>query len=169
MRYKVVPPVRSIEFLREAAGTLPLVPGSVEDCCSRVRDGTEVVSRDEAREYLTFMQALGLISETDRGFHRVRKTPDDDTLAAAFRECVFGTAEVLAAVADEPQTAEAVFAVLGEEIPQWERDRYEDWETQWRERTERLLGWAITFGLVRVERERDRETDRFVATSGTER
>lgn len=148
VRYKVVPPVRSIEFLCAAAGTLPLVPGSVEDCCSRVRNGTAVTSRDEARRYLTFMQALGLVAETDRGFHRIRDGPDDDALGEAFRECVFGAREVLESLAAEPRTAEEAFEAIREAIPTWERDRHMDWETEWRERTERLLEWAVVFGLA---------------------
>lgn len=148
VRFKIVPPVRSVDFLRDAAETLPLVPGSVEDCCSRIRDGTAVTSRDEAREYLTFLQALGLVAETDRGFHRVRDAPDDEELAEAFRERVFGAREVLGALSDEPRTVEESFDTLRDEIPRWERDRYEDWEAEWHERTERLLGWAETFGLA---------------------
>jgi hypothetical protein len=151
MRYKVVPPVRSTDFLREAAGTLPLVPGSVEDCCSRIRDGTAVTSRDEARENLTFMQALGLVAEAERGFHRVRSPPGDEALTQAFRERVFGAQEVLGAVADDQATADEAFEIVDDEIPQWERDRHEDWEAEWRERTDRLLGWAAVFGLVTVE------------------
>ena len=148
VRFKIVPPVRSVDFLRDAAETLPLVPGSVEDCCSRIRDGTAVTSRDEAREYLTFLQALGLVAETDRGFHRVRDAPDDEELAEAFRERVFGAREVLGALSDEPRTVEESFDTLRDAIPRWERDRYEDWEAEWHERTERLLGWAETFGLA---------------------
>lgn len=141
--------MRSTAFLRDAAGTLPLVPGSVEDCCSRVRDGTAVTARDEARAYLTFMQALGLVAETDRGFHRVRDGPDDDALAEAFREHVFGAREVLEILDNGAETPAEVFATVRDEIPQWERDRHEDWEDEWRERTERLLGWAQAFGLAR--------------------
>ncbi|NLV10088.1 hypothetical protein GOC74_09115 [Halomicrobium mukohataei] len=148
VRFKVVPPVRAVGFLREAAETLPLVPGSVEDCCTRVRDGTAVTSRDEAREYLTFMQALGLVAETDRGFHRVRDAPSDEELPTAFRERVFGAREVLECVATEPRTPEAVFTAIREEIPRWERNRHEDWEAEWHERIERLLGWAAVFDLV---------------------
>jgi hypothetical protein len=161
MRYKVVPPVRSREFLRDGAGTLPLVPGSVEDCCSRVRDGTAVQSRDEARMYLTFMQALGLVAATERGLHRVRETPSDGALATAFRERVFGAQEMLAALDSGPRTVEKVFAEMREEVPAWERDRHTDWVAEWRERTRRLLGWAVQLGLA--ERDSDqyrRLTDR---------
>ncbi|WP_018259093.1 hypothetical protein [Halomicrobium katesii] len=159
LRYKIVPQVRSVRFLRAAAETLPLVPGSVEDCCTRVRDGTAVTSRDEAREYLTFMQALGLVAETDRGFHRVRDAPSDEELAEAFRERVFGAREVLECVATEPRTPEAVFTAIREEIPRWERNRYEDWEAEWHERGGRLLGWAQTFGLVSEADGQYRATD----------
>lgn len=148
MRYKVVPPVRSREFLQDAAGSLPLVPGRIEDCCTRVRDGTAVQSRDEARAYLTFMQALGLVAETDRGFHRVRDAPDDEALAEAFRERVFGAREVLTALDTAPATADEVFAEIRDEVPTWERDRHTDWVGEWRERTERLLGWAVELGLA---------------------
>ena len=148
MQYKVVPPIRPITFLRAAAGTLPLVPGRVEDCCSRVRDGTAGQSRDEARAYLTFMQALGLVAETDRGFHRVRDAPDDEALADAFHERVFGAQEVLVALDSAPATADEVFAEMRDEIPAWERDRHTDWVGEWRERTERLLEWAVELGLA---------------------
>lgn len=164
MRYKVVPPVRSVAFLRDAAGTLPLVPGSVEDCCSRVRDGTAVTSRDEARAYLTFMQALGLVAEAERGFHRVRSPPDDAALAAAFRERVFGAREVLDAVAEDPRSVDEAFTAISGEIPTWERDRHEDWEAEWRERTERLLGWAVEFDLVAV----DEATGQFISASAND-
>ncbi|MEF8776559.1 MAG: hypothetical protein V5A43_08680 [Haloarculaceae archaeon] len=152
MRYKVVPPVRDLAFLREVAGALPLVPGTVDDCCARIVDRTDVPARDDAREWLTFCQALGLAAETDRGFHRVREEPDEAAIADAFREQIFGAREVLAAVEDgEGTTAEAGFQALRDEIPQWERSRGEDWEATWRERIGRLLGWAVVLGLLKRE------------------
>ncbi len=152
MRYKVVPPVRDVALCREVAAALPLVPGTVEDCCTRIRDRTAVPSRDAAREWLTFCQALGLAAETDRGFHRVREEPDDDALADAFRENVFGAREVLAAAADGPTgagtTVDEAFAALRERVPGWERAREEDWKAAWRERCRRLLAWGVVFGYV---------------------
>jgi len=148
VRFKIVPPVRDAEFLREAAETLPLVPGSVEDCCSRIRDSTSVTSRDEAREYLTFLQALGLVAETELGYHRVREAPDDEALADAFRERVFCAREVVGVLSDESRSAEAVFEAIREDVPRWERERYEDWEAEWGDRIERLLDWAAVFELV---------------------
>lgn len=154
MRYKVVPEPRSIAFLREAAETLPLVPDSVEDCCSRIRDETDVLSRDRAREYLTLLEALGLAEETDRGYRRLRDQPGDGVLAERFRERVFGVRELLAALDSEGSLdVDGAFDALADEVPRWERDRREDWEAEWRERTRRLLEWSVAFGLA--ERESD--------------
>lgn len=148
MRYKVVPEPRSVDALRAAADAVPLVPGSVEDCCTRVRDGTDLDSRDEARETLTFLQALGLVEESERGFYRVREERSPADLATAFRERVFGAQEVLAAVDDGPASVEDAFQEVRDVVPRWERDRRTDWEAIWRERTRRLLEWAVEFGLA---------------------
>lgn len=158
VRYKVVPPVRDVAFLRAVADALPLVPGTVEDCCARIRDRTAVPARDEAREWLTFCRALGLAAETERGYHRVGDEPGEEEIVAGFRDRVFGAREVLEAVGDGA-TATAVFEEIRAGVPQWERAREEDWESTWQERTERLLGWAVVFGLV----ERESEEYRVVA------
>lgn len=160
MRYKVVPPVRDVAFLRSIADALPLVPGSEGDCCSRIRDRTAVPSRDEARRWLTFCQALGLAAETERGYHRVRPEPDETDLRRSFQERVFGAVEVLRA-AESGTTGEAAFESLREQVPGWERSRDEDWVATWRERTARLLGWAAVLGLVEQDGDvfRRREAD----------
>ena len=148
MRYKVVPTPRSVAFLREVQSALPLVPGSVDDCCARIRDRTDLQSRDEAREYLTFVQALGLASESERGYSRVRDGPADGELGAQFRDHVFGAREVLQALSDGPKTTAECFERVHESVPRWERERVTDWKAAWRERTAHLLGWAVEFGLV---------------------
>lgn len=148
MRYKVVPEPRSVEFLRDVQAALPLVPGSVEDCCSRIRDRTDLQSRDEAREYLTFAQALGLAAEGERGYHRTRAEGSNEGLANGFRERVFGAREVLESLDDGPKSVEEGFAAIRDAVPNWERDRHSDWEAEWRERTERLLEWGVEFGLL---------------------
>ena len=150
MRYKVVPPVRDLSFLRDVAAALPLVPGTIDDCCSRIVDRTEVAARDDAREWLTFCQALGLAAETEQGYHRVREDPDVALLADSFRAHIFGAREVLAA-ATGGVTPEAAFADVREIVPNWERARDDDWETTWRERTRRLLEWATVLGLLERE------------------
>jgi len=149
MRYKVAPPARSVAFLRDVQSALPLVPGTVDDCCARIMDRTDLQSRDEAREYLTFVQALGLATETDRGYSQVRDGPADDELCERFREHVFGAREVLETLADGPKTVAACFEIVRDTVPRWERERHVDWEAEWQARTERLLGWAVEFGLLR--------------------
>jgi hypothetical protein len=150
MRIKVVPAPADRALLTDVHEALPLVPGSVEDCCTRIRDRTSVPSRDEAREWLTFAEAVGLAADTDRGFHRVRDPPDEDALAAAFAANVFPVEEVLDALAagEEPLEAAAVFKSVRKGVPKWERDRYADWESEWEERIALVLEWCAAFGLA---------------------
>ncbi|WP_459192213.1 hypothetical protein [Halosimplex sp. J119] len=152
MRYKIVPPVRDREFLASAQRAVPLVPGTVEDCCVRLVDETTAPSRDAAREYLTFLQALELVEETPSGFRRRRVDVDDTDLGEAFEDRVFGASELLDALrTNGPLTDEEAFAALRGHVPEWERDRHTDWEAEWRERTGRLLGWSDVLGLTARE------------------
>ena len=158
MRYKIVPAPRDREFLAAAQRALPLVPGTVEDCCLRLVDETAAPSRDAAREYLTFLQALELVAETNRGYKRRRVDLNDAGLGDAFERRVFGAREVLDALRfDGPLTADEAFEAIREAVPRWERDRHTDWESEWRERTERLLDWSVAFGLA------SRDGDRYAA------
>lgn len=150
MRYKIVPPARDVAFLHAVSDALPRVPNSVEDCCTRIRDRTDVPSRDRAREYLTFCQALGLAAEVDGAFYRPQERQDDEALAEHFIETVFGAREVIDAVNDDgPRTADDCFETAVEPlVPRWERNQAGDWEATWRERTARLCEWAVVFGLA---------------------
>lgn len=150
MRYKTIPEPRSVEFLFAARDAVPLVPGSVEDCCTRIRDTTALASRDAAREVLTFLQALELVAETERGFHRRREERDRTDLADSFRDRVFGVRETLDALseADGALEPDDAFEAVRPAVPTWERARHTDWESEWNERVERLLAWAVTFGIV---------------------
>jgi hypothetical protein len=115
----------------------------------RIRDGTPLQSRDAARELLTFMQALGLAAESERGFYRIRGDITDDQLRSAFLENVFGARELVEAVeTDGPLTAAEGLDALRAEVPRWERARYPDWESEWSQRVERLLEWATVFDLA---------------------
>jgi hypothetical protein len=154
MRYKVVPGPADLDLLYAVADAVPLVPGSVEDCCTRIRDRTALPSREDAREWLTFCQALGLVTETEQGYYRDREQPGHDALAAAFQEGILGAREAIDALeaADEPLNVPEVFAAVREVVPRWERSREADWEREWRDRVDRLLEWAVVLGLVeRVE------------------
>ena len=148
MRYKIVPGPADADLLFAARDALPLVPGSVEDCCTRVRDRTDVPSREDAREWLTFLQALGLATETDRGFYRVREKPDRDALHEAFLGNVFYAREVSDALAagDRPVPPEEAFELVRDTVPRWERDRDPGWESEWRRRVELLLEWGVVLG-----------------------
>lgn len=160
MRYKIVPPVQDRAFLETAQRAVPLVPGTVEDCCLRILDETAAPSRDAAREYLTFLQALELVEETPRGFRRRRVEFDAVDLGDAFERRVFGARELLGALdRDGPLTADAAFEVMRDHVPRWERDRHTDWAATWRERTERLLGWSVVFDLATRDDETYRPTD----------
>lgn len=149
VRYKVVPEPRDVAFLFAVRDALPLVPGNVEDCCTRIRDRTDLPSREAAREWLTFCQALGLARETDRGFYRVRGDPSADELADRLVGGVFPARELLAALeTDGPLTPDGAFDALRDRIPRWERSRDADWEAEWRERVAHLLEWCVVLGLA---------------------
>jgi hypothetical protein len=109
----------------------------------------DLADREDAVEWLTFLRALGLVAETDRGFER-RRDPDRDALAATFCDRVFGAREVLDALsaADAPLTVDEAFGRVRDDVPDWERNRHADWERTWRDRVRRLLGWAALFGLT---------------------
>jgi hypothetical protein len=152
MRFKVAPGPVDPDLLAAVHGAVPLVPGSVDDCCARILDRTDVGAREDAEAWLTFCRALGLATETDRGYERERRDPGDEAVAAAFVERVFGVAELLDALAaaDDPLSAADAFDAIRDVVPTWERNRHGDWVAVWTERTRRLLDWAAVFG--RVER-----------------
>ncbi|MFB6083450.1 MAG: hypothetical protein ABEJ94_04315 [Halorientalis sp.] len=152
MRFKVAPDPVDPDLLGAVHGAVPLVPESIDDCCARILNRTDVGAREDAKAWLTFCRALGLASETDRGYERVRRDPTDEAVADAFAERVFGAAELLDALAaaEEPLSAEAAFDAIRDAVPTWERNRHGDWVAVWTERTRRLLDWGVVFG--RVER-----------------
>jgi len=164
MRYKTAPgPVElvGVDTLGSAHTALPLVPETVDDCCARVVERTAVSNRDDAREWITFLEALGLAEETPRGYRRVKTDLDPNALSDAFVENVFGVAELLESLeAEGPLTAEEGFASLRPSVPAWEMDRHADPERAWTERVRRLLAWSVAFGLAGRDGERYRASDR---------
>ncbi|RXK51651.1 hypothetical protein [Halorientalis pallida] len=155
MRFKVAPEPVDSDLLAAVNGAIPLVPGSVDDCCARIQNRTGVGVREDAEAWLTFCRALRLATETDRGYERQRREYTDETVADAFAERVFGVAELRDALdaAGEPLSAEAAFDAIRDVVPTWERNRHGDWVAVWTERTRRLLDWGVVFG--RVERSDD--------------
>lgn len=148
MKFKVVPEPRPRSFIETAKRTLPLVPSSEDDCCGLLMADTDIDSRDVAREWITFLLALGQVAETDGKYYQ-RRDPDDD-LAAAFRDRVYATETVIQIVknSEEPLEATQVFERMRTEIPQWERNHRQDWDDVWHERVERLLEWTVEFDLT---------------------
>lgn len=162
MQFKVVPrPPDSLAAVADARRAIPRVPGSIEDCCARLVARTDIRSRDDAREWLTFLRALGLVAESERGFYRTGDEFDPDdcltdrestttSVAAAFRTRVYLADAILETlrVADKPLDADGVFERVREDVPRWERDHHADWEQVWRERVWRILEWAVLFTLA---------------------
>lgn len=162
MRYKTVPGPADAATLDAVHGALPLVPEDVDDCCARVVDRTGVDQREDAREWITFLQALGLAEKTPRGYRRVRQDAGaasagteaasvgtEASLGDPFVANVFGAAELLDALEGaESLTVEEAFEHLWPSVPAWERERHADPERVWAERVGRLLEWSVVFGLA---------------------
>ncbi|MFB6111820.1 MAG: hypothetical protein ABEJ35_04705 [Halobacteriaceae archaeon] len=149
MRRKPVPDPAADVTLAAAQAAVPLVPQATDDCCARLVARTGVPSADAARAWLTFMQALGLVRETEDGFVRTDRDPATAELAEAFLDGVYGAREVVDVVeaADAPLDATAVHDRL-DIVPRWEGYRDGDPETTWRRRVGALLAWAARFELV---------------------
>lgn len=148
MKFKIVPPARGLETLRAVHRSVPIVPDSVDDCCVRVCQRTAVPGRDEAREWLTFCRALGLVEATDAGYRRIREDPELAALGEAFRTRIYGADAVLTVVtgAEHPVPVERVGEAVA--VPAWERHHHQDAETVWSERVARPLEWAVAFELL---------------------
>ncbi|WP_049986251.1 hypothetical protein [Halobellus rufus] len=161
MRFKLLPePPESLDLVADAQRAVPLVPGTEDDCCARLMRRVGFPSRDVARTWLTFLRALELAEETPSGFVRKQREPTPEQVRTAFRERVYGAREVLDSLSSEPRTVDEVFDEFEERVPVWETHRAAgDWRDVWRERVERILGWAVLLdlaaerdgGYVRVE------------------
>ncbi len=159
MRYKTVPEPRGLDTLHAVRRAVPLVPGTEEDCCARIAARTAAPGRDAGRGWLTFLEALELVTEAEHGYHRTRGDPDRDVLAGRFLDGVYGAREVFEATADGPIDTASAFAVLKKSVPRWERHRNHDWKTEWHETTERLLEWGVIFRVFERENGRYRIAD----------
>jgi hypothetical protein len=151
VRFKLVPePAESLDLVADAQRAVPLVPGSEDDCCARLMRRLDFPSRDVARTWLTFLRALELARETESGFVRESTEPTTEHLRSAFEGRVYGEREVLAALdEEEPKTVADVFDDFEERVPVWETHRAAgDWRDVWRERVERILGWAVLLDLA---------------------
>ncbi|QLD90867.1 hypothetical protein HWV07_18185 [Natronomonas salina] len=151
MKFKVLPePAADVERVAEMQAAVPLVPDEETSCCARLMKRRGVPSQDRAKEWLTFLRALRLVEEDGGQYRRLPHAADPEELREAFRERVYLAEDVLALLADAdgPQSSEAVFERVRDRLPQWEQHRHTDADEVWRERVDRLLEWAVTFGLA---------------------
>lgn len=155
MKFKVVPPVpESTARIETVWRAIPIVPDPEDSCCQRLMADADVSSQDAAKEWLTFCRALELADKGPRGYARRREGYNPAAFSDRFRENVYTVTPLLAVLdsADEPLAPDQAFDRLRERVPAWERARTDDWESTWTRRVERLLGWAVLFGLAeRVE------------------
>ncbi|MFC7136585.1 hypothetical protein ACFQRB_08855 [Halobaculum litoreum] len=155
MKFKLVPePPARVDFVADAQAAVPLVPGSEDDCCARLMRRVGFRSRGVARTWLTFLRALDLATETPEGFKRLRTEPTPAHLREHLLAGVYGATDVadaLLAASDAgtaPVTVAAAFEGFADRVPDWERYRTTDWESVWRERVGRLLGWLVLLDLA---------------------
>ena len=167
MRLKPVPdPPTAIDDLRAFQRAVPLVPGSTDDCCARLRERCDLPSRQVANDWLAFLRALGLARETSRGFVRTDAEPTPERIRKGLRNGVLLVPEAMAALraasTADPLTADDLFEATRESVPRHDRARDPNWEDSWRERADRLLGWLALVDLA----ERVDEGDRTVGSDG---
>ncbi|WP_247729269.1 hypothetical protein [Halovivax limisalsi] len=160
MQFKPVPrpptDADPIETVGSVHAALPTEADPEIDCCTRVIEQTDVESRDAAGDWLTFLRALELAVAEPEGYRRVTVDgpPEPRRLAARFRDRVVGAADVLDALPNRSEPAidaAAAFDRLDgtDGIPRSARRRHGDrLEPIWTDRIDRVLRWAVAFGLV---------------------
>jgi hypothetical protein len=150
MQFKLVPPAPdSVQFVADAQRAVPLVPGTEDDCCARLRDRLDLPSRDVARTWLTFLRALELVAERESGFVRLSQEPTPTHLRTALLDRVYGARELSESLGSEPVTTASAFERFEGRIPEWERHKDPaGWRETWRERVSHLLDWLVLLGLA---------------------
>ncbi|WP_280587682.1 hypothetical protein [Halorubrum sp. Boch-26] len=154
MRLKPVPePPAALDDLRELQRAVPLVPGSTDDCCARLRDRCGLSDRRVANDWLAFLRALELVRETSRGFVRADAEPTPELVREGLTEGVLHAPEAIAALRaaapEAPLTPDALFEATRDSVPRHDRARDPEWEATWRDRAARLLEWLALVDLAR--------------------
>jgi hypothetical protein len=149
VKFKPVPPAPDeFAYVSRVQRAVPLVPGTVDDCCARLVDRLGV-DRDAARTWLTFLRALELAEETPSGYRRTDAEPTVAGCREAFLTRVFAADAVRDALAaGDPLTADEAFERVRERVPTWERNRDSGWEAAWRERVTDRLDWLVLLAVA---------------------
>lgn len=149
VRYTLVPPARGWGFLHHVYETVPASPEVVEDCCGHIYEQTTVASREHAREWLVFLQALGCVESGAKGYFRTENPERPEYLAEPFKNKLFGVTEILEQVstASEPLTTATVCERLDDPVKERLQSRAGTADLA-RDSVERRLKWADSFGLV---------------------
>jgi len=153
MRLKRVPaPPESLSAVTAYQRAIPLVPGSVDDCCRRLVRRCACATRQDAADWLAFLNAFGLVRETERGVVRADVEPTQARLQITLRETILHVPATLRLLADasraHPVTAADVFEATRDAVPRHDRARDTDWEATWRARAGRLLRWLVLADLA---------------------
>ncbi|WP_418280834.1 hypothetical protein [Halorubrum sp. DTA98] len=165
MRLKPVPePPDDLGEVAAFQRAVPLVPGTEDDCCARLRDRRDLPNRQVANDWLAFLRALGLATETPSGFTRTDAEPTAERIRDGLRDGVLFAPEAIellrAASHADPVTATDLFEATRESVPRHDRARDPNWEAAWRERADRLLRWFVLVDLAEpVDVDADAGTD----------
>lgn len=144
VRYKPLPPARSLAETREIHRAVPADPTATDDCCSRLQGSAPVPDRSTAREWLGFFEALELVDSDGDGYYRLDWPGDQRELGERLARRVLGASELLEAVEKQgPVTADRLVEQLEDSSSIRARDG-PDPDT----RVRRLLDWSRQFGVL---------------------
>jgi len=150
MRFKWVPePPATVEAVIDAQRAIPLVPASESDSLRRLVDRTEEIGiddQDDAREWLTFLRALGVVDQTPSGYRRHREEVTGSRLVDRLLDNVYGARELYAALeaTEEPLSLDDLDRRAAVDLPTWERHHHgTDHKRVRRRRLRRLAEWFV--------------------------
>ncbi|MFB6253504.1 MAG: hypothetical protein ABEI06_02725 [Halobacteriaceae archaeon] len=151
MKFKPIPqPPDQISTLKEAQQSIPMVPSTETNCCSRLVSVLNLSEKDVARTWLTFLRALKLVQKSNTGYTRTTHSPLSDSTRWAFITRVIGVQKMLAILwrVQDPVREEQLFSEWVDIVPEWERQKSAHWQQTWRQRLRRIVRWATLFDLI---------------------
>jgi len=152
MRFKwVVEPPATLDAVADAQRAIPLVPASEADCLRRLVDRTDetvIDDREDAREWLTFLRAIGLVNRTPSGYRRERIELSAGELVDRLHDGIYGARELYDRLeaADEPLSVGDLAETV--DLPTWEQHHHANPERVRRQRLRRLAEWFVLNGVT---------------------